>query len=107
MTTRFLDGPAKGHGLSLARAPRFLRVVIDPAGGVDALDQLTDVMRPDEVAHVYELAADIGVGFACTRGKGCRRIAIATYRIYGRQPDQDTLRDNQLWAAWAMSQANG
>lgn len=104
---RFLDGPAAGTSLVLCRAPIFLRVVIDAAGNVDALDQLDDVMRPDEVAHVYRLDDDMGVAFACTRGKGCGRLAIATYRLYARQPGQELLRDNQAWQTWAMGQANG
>lgn len=104
---RFLDGPAKGAQLSLARSPHFLRVVIDPAGNVDALDQLDDTMRPGETAHVYELSGDIGTVIACTRGKGCRTMAIAEYRLYAKQPSQELLRDNQAWQAWAMSEAHG
>jgi len=102
---QFLDGPAKDTRLDLARAPMFLRVVIDPAGKVDALDQLDDVMRPDETGHVYKLAEDVGVGFACTRGKGCRRIAIASYRLYAHQPGQELLRNNDAWQKWATAQA--
>ena len=52
--TRFLDGPAAGNALMLRRAPLFLRVTIDAAGGkVDALDQLDDDPQDGETVHVY------------------------------------------------------
>jgi hypothetical protein len=104
---RFLDGPAKGVTLSLARSPRFLRVVIDLAGQVDALDQPEDVVRAGETAYVYELFGDIGSVIYCSRGHGCRREQVAEYRQYAKQPSQELLGDNQAWQTWAMSQAHG
>lgn len=100
---RFLDGPAEGVKLSLGRAPMFLRVVIDPGGNVDALEELEDRVRDGETAHVYQLAGDYGTGFACMRGQGCR--AIAAYRLYAKQPSQDLLRDNKAWREWAIGEA--
>lgn len=105
--TRFLDGPAQGHMLSLARSPMFLRVVINDRGEVDALDQRDDAVAANETAYVYRLDEEYGVGFACTRGKGCKRIAMAAYSLHVTQPNQDVLRDNQTWQAWAMREANG
>ena len=102
---RFLDGPANGSKLSLERAPMFLRVVIDQAGGIDALDQLYDTMREGETAHVYELASTVQNVIACTRGHGCRFMAIAEYRLYAKQPSQELLRDNKAWREWAMGEA--
>lgn len=103
---RFLDGPAQGAKLSLERAPRFLRVVIDQAGEIDALDQLDDKMRAGETGHVYELASQVQNVIACTRGNGCLFMAIADYRLYAQQPSQELLRDNQAWQEWAQGQAN-
>jgi len=104
--TRFLDGPAQGTTLRLARSPMFLRVVIDAAGNVDALDQLDDDVRTGETAHVYKLFGDIGSVITCSRGRGCRMEQIAEYRLHTKQPGQELLRDNQAWQTWAMGEAN-
>lgn len=101
----FLDGPAEGGHLSLSRAPYFLRVVIDPFGTVDALDQLTDTIRDGEIAHVYVKAEDLGSVMYCRRGKGCRHEEHATYRVFAEQPGQDVLSDNERWAKWATETA--
>ena len=84
---QFLDGPAKGTSLCLNRAPMFLRVVIDPRGQVEALDQLDDTPEADEKIHVYR----------CTRGEGggCRRGVMAQYRLYEAQPSGEEARDNE------------
>lgn len=59
----FLDGPAKGSSLNLARAPVFLSVVIDSRGGkIDALDQLNDTPHPCEPIYVYRLAEPVWRG---------------------------------------------
>lgn len=99
----FLDGPAEGAHLSLSRAPYFLRVVIDPFGNVDALDQLSDTIRDGEIAHVYVKAEDLGSVMYCRRGKGCRHEEHATYRVFPEQPGQDVLGDNERWATWAVA----
>lgn len=44
--TTFTDGPAAETVLELRRAPKFLRVVRDADGTVDALDQLNDTPKP-------------------------------------------------------------
>lgn len=102
---RFLNGPAQGSSLSLQRVPYFLRVVIDPAGQVDALDQLEDTVRDGETAHVYHKVGDTGRVILCSRGKGCRSEWTAEYRLYAEQPSQDVLRDNVAWHTWAMERA--
>lgn len=104
MATRFLDGPAEGANLSLRRCPYFIRVVVDELGGVDALDQLDDTVRPGETAYVYVLRDVPTHAIACTRGKGCRSLVIAEYRLHEEQPSQDTLRDNASWQEWAADQ---
>jgi hypothetical protein len=99
----FLDGPAEGKRLSLSRAPYFLRVVIDAAGNVDALDQLSDTIRAGEVAWVYYKTEDLGGVIFCSRGKGCRHEEMATYKVFGEQPPQDLLCDNARWVEWATA----
>jgi hypothetical protein len=99
----FLDGPAEGKQLSLSRAPYFLRVVMDPFGNVDALDQLSDTIRDGEIAYVYTKAEDLGSVLYCIRGKGCRHEEHATYRVFSEQPGQDVLADNERWAEWATA----
>lgn len=100
----FLDGPAVDARLNLARTPRFLRVVVDQDGTVDALDQLTDTPRPTEAIYVYRLASMGDWVIYCTRGQGCHRAVSATYKLYPQQPTDDEARDAQRWAAWAMRQ---
>lgn len=101
----FQDGPAAGQVLELARSPLLLRIVVDPAGQVDALDQLMDTPGPAELVHVYVKAEDLGsVHIDYTDRQGRRRgktIQAATYRYYEQQPDGATVRDNLAWRKWA------
>ena len=102
----FLDGPAEGRQLSLSRAPYFLRVVIDLAGAVDALDQLDDTVRAGETAYVYQQAEDLGTAIYCSRNPSrCRTVRSAAYRLYATQPPQDVLCDNGAWSKWAVAEA--
>ena len=106
MSTRFLDGPAMNVTLNLARAPVFLRVVLD---GVvqkwNALDQLDDVPNATEDIYVYLLDGDVSHGFACSRGpSGCRRFWYADYRYYPQQPTQAELRDAEFWHRWTAEE---
>lgn len=104
----FWDGPAKGEKLSLGRAPEFLRVVIDADGTIDALDQLDDQPEPDEEIYVYrQIPGTLSGGFACTRGKGCRRLIFADYRLCETQPEAAVLRDNVRWQAWCHATWEG
>lgn len=105
MSTLFVDGPAAGTRLELRRAPYFLRVVINCAGDVDALDQLDDEPEPDEAIHVYYQSANHGSGIACTRGKGCRTFNISEYKLNAAQPTDEQARDAELWRAWVGWQA--
>ena len=101
----FLDGPAEGKQLSLSRAPYFLRVVIDADGGVDALDQLDDEIRPGETPHVYYQSEAIAHAIVCSRGRGCRSEHIANYKLFEEQPPQELLADNARWGEWAETKA--
>lgn len=102
---KFVDGPAAGSHLTLRRVPQFLRVVIDQAGGIDALDQLDDTVRDGETVHVYHRVDEVSEVILCSRGPSrCRRETWAEYRLYTQQPDQAVLRDNEVWQAWAMAE---
>ena len=102
---KFLDGPAAGSHLTLGRVPQFLRVVIDQAGGVDALDQLDDTIRDGETAYVYHREGEVSEVLVCSRGPSrCRRETWAEYRVYPEQPDQAVLRENEEWQTWAMAE---
>ena len=102
---RFLDGPAKGTVLDLRRAPLLLRVVIAADGTVDALDQLHDAPKPSEAIHVYLRQGQPTRYHVC---RSPRRLSgwhiSADYRLYGRQPDDATARDEHAWRQWAAEQ---
>lgn len=104
MSTLFIDGPAAGKRLELRRAPYYLRVVINRAGEVDALDQLDDEPKPDEAIHVYYESTNLGSGIACSRGKGCRPFNVNEYRLNAEQPTDEQARDFEKWEAWAGEQ---
>lgn len=103
MTTRFIDGPAKGIVLELERTPIFLRAVHDSRTWAwDALDQLDDEPEPSETVFVYRLDGEVSRGFACSRGKngGCRHFFHADYKLYDVQPSQEELRNAEFWQQW-------
>lgn len=103
----FKDGPAAGTSLTLARAPIYLRVVIDETTGqVDALDQMDDTPGPSERIHVYRRTIDGGMVHVCGRGsrhgRGCSAYVMASYE---HMPDVDgeSVRVNERWRAWALA----
>ena len=107
---RFSGGPAHGASLSLSRAPLFLRVVIDQAGTVDALDQLEDEPRAGEHIYVYRRdgeATHVHLQMAGPGGRGrrCRWELFAQYQIHEHQPSEATLRDQHRWQEWAQTEA--
>lgn len=107
--TRFQDGPAKGKTLMLKRAPRFLRVVEDRKGGIDALDQLEDVPHAHETIHAYEMIGERGMCHVnMGRGRG-GFYSFANYALCKTQPSDEVLRCNDDWRAWceAMRDAHG
>jgi hypothetical protein len=105
---RLLDGPAAGSTLSLQRAPVYLRVVIDPAGKVDALDQLDDMPEDDEVVYVYtkDPAGSSGTLFACGRGGAGGHSQRGHYR-HEAEVDGEAFRDNPDWQDWASNNPLG
>lgn len=106
---RFIDGPAVGHPLLLARAPLYLRVVIDAVEGtVDALDQLTDEASPCEVILAYRRRGKAGschVCFSTPRGRRGAWYATGDYEMVPDQPPDEVMRDNESWRQWATAQA--
>lgn len=104
--SRILDGPAGPTALANARAPRFLRLVIDDAGKVDCLDQLEDTPAAAERVHVYELELGTYHGVALVRmarPATCVPMATGDYR---HRPDVDgeTVRETASWRAWCEAQ---
>lgn len=91
----FSDGPAHGIILDLRRAPKFLRVVINAEGEVDALDQL----------HAYELVGKPSRYHVCRTPRRLSGWHIAAqYRHVPQQPSDATMRDTAEWQAWCLAQ---
>ncbi len=105
----FLDGPASGKSLTCARAPKFLRLVLDPDGNLDALDLLTDTPRGCETIHVYVKVEDLGSVHYSGRDRHGKRFGrweqCASYRLLDQQPADATARDTSAWRAWATARA--
>jgi hypothetical protein len=101
--TSFIDGPAKGKTLMLKRSPKYLRVVIDEAGKVDALDQLHDSPGENERVFAYRVHGEIGsVHLNMGRGRG-GFYPLAEYRLIPTQPADSVLRKNEAWRAWTIA----
>ncbi len=99
--TSFIDGPATGQTLMLRNAPQFLRVVVNHAGEIDALDLPTDTPRPDEACFVYIRQGDAGrVHLHRPKAAGSGWFAMATYRFLeaSRQPAQEQMVTAEAWA---------
>ena len=108
--TNFLNGPAAGVSLELARSPLFLRVVLGAGGVWDALDLLSDGPRVSEAVHAYRREGDAGsVHLDYTESRTGRRrgrdIAYAEYRVVAVQPADATMRDTAAWRAWCQARA--
>lgn len=108
MTTRFHGGPADGKVLCMARAPVFLRVVVE-GDAVDALDLLDDEPKVSETLHAYRKVSDDGTVHVDGRDASGKRFgrwyACATYRINDDQPDDAVMRDAAAWRKWCMDNA--
>lgn len=103
----FIDGPGLGHGLTLARAPLFLRLVVAPAGERDALDQLNDEAKPDEAIFAYRLKGEYGTLHVdrvdpITKRRVGDWYHTARYALCAEQPDYDVLSDTAKWQAWCV-----
>lgn len=103
MSTKILNGPAKGATAMLRRAPVFLRVTIDARGKVDYLDQLTDLALPGERLHAYRCVAAPTEIHVLIRGKNRSAggfYQAGEYELCPEQPDDATMRDNAKWREW-------
>lgn len=111
----FRDGPAQGAMLDLSRVPLMLRVVQNRRTGKwDALDQPDDEAHPDEEIHIYRLYDGPSMAhISCRTRSRSRWISQAVYAHLETQlhrrathpdtpamPDTESLRDNEVWAAW-------
>lgn len=104
----FIDGPAKGQPLSLARTPIMLRVVHDSAANAwDALDQLDDTPKTGERIYLYRLAGKPTWMHLDGRDKNGRRWGrtewSADYAFYAEQPPDADMRTSERWAAWCTA----
>jgi hypothetical protein len=97
--TRLLDGPAANTNLMLRRAPVFMRIVRDPEGKIDALDQLEDIPEPGERMYVYRSEPET-FGMVFIRPGG--RYEGADYR-HLPDVDPEPLRENTAWRTWASA----
>ncbi len=101
--TRFLDGPAQGQTTMLKRAPLYLRVVIDPEGKVDALDQPEDTPHAAERLYAYKHNGEVSsVHLNCRGKRGSGFYTVADYSLIADQPSDETMRDTSLWHAWVV-----
>jgi len=108
MSIKLISGPADGQTVAIDRAPFFLRIVQDSDGRIDALNELSDQIREDEVAHAYWCDEIIGrVHVCCRGGRGSGWRTIGTWRHLDEQPPQEVLRSNVAWAHWCDEQAAG
>lgn len=108
--TYFLDGPAAGVTLLLARAPQFLRAVHSARGGWDALDDVADRPKRTERITVYRRLGPVSFAFVdyCTPGGRRRgsRVAEARYGLVRPQPPESQVRDNNAWRQWCRDQSS-
>ncbi len=108
--TKFENGVAKGKILQLLRMPMpfFLRITEDKDGEIDALDMLDDEPKDSEKLYAYVKAKDDGTVHVDGRDKHGKRFgkwySCCTYRLYGEQPDDATLRGKDSWPKWCMEQ---
>lgn len=101
----FKNGPAKGQGLLLKRAPTFLRVT-ELAGKFDGLDQFNDEPDPLETITVYLLIRKTGWMHVKTT-KGGRVYISAEYELWEDQPEEEIMRSNIAWRAWCLENNPG
>lgn len=101
---KFIDGPAKGITLRLVRTPILLRVVRDPGGKFDALDQFDDVAEKNEAIFLYQMRGRGISGFIDVRDKNGKRFGEAftqfSYAVFCEEIHDDILRDNAAWSMW-------
>ncbi len=99
--TTFKDGPAAGKTLMIRRAPYYLRVTSHPIDGVDALDQIGDTAKDDEMLTAYRVIGTPGAVHLNTgRKPGGGFYPVATYEMVAKQPMDAEMRTNAAWKTW-------
>lgn len=95
----FKDGPARGKGLMLKRAPYFLRVV-EENGEFDALDMGTDSPRKGEKLYCYRMVGEPGWMHINARKGGGGFFTTAEYEMVPDQPTDEEMRTLPAWHRW-------
>ena len=96
-----LDGPCKGM-FSCARAPLYLRAVVNTQGKADVLDLVEDKPADDEVIYIYKRKgafSNIHLNFGGGRG---RFEALAEYNFLPGV-NCENARDNANWQRWTYA----
>lgn len=84
----------------LKRACRFLRVVQNHNGEIDALDQPDDRPSNSEKLFAYEIIDQPGVCHLNISGGRGGFYPSANYRILPDQPTQKLMANNLYWTVW-------
>lgn len=104
--TTLIDGPAAAKRLMLRRCARFLRVVVNAKGEIDALDQPDDKPAADETIYAYEVVGKPGAVHLNTRGQpGGGFYPIAEYKFITEQPPQAVMMNRREWFDWTEQRA--
>lgn len=95
----FIDGPAEGVQLDLARNPYYLRVVRGIDGKWDALDQLDDDPALGDEIFIYRRGETMGHVLMTPRKESCWLVDYeATDEI-----DPEGMEDPEAWKAAATA----
>ena len=95
---KFLDGPAAGKSLACARAPLFLRVVVDADGNLGA-ERITVLQALAWFVQLNELPADVPFPARPDAGYNAEQIAgghLAEWSRIRRESERDTARAGRL-----------
>lgn len=103
----FIDGPAKGQTMDLARVPFYLRATHSESRGWKALEYPGDTPCPDESLHLYYFFKDTGAVHLDYRDRrtgqrSAKTVRCADYRLCPVQPGDAILRDYTRFHAWCM-----
>jgi hypothetical protein len=102
---RFLDGPAAGQLLPLRTCPQFLRVVVDPIGKVDVLDQPEDFPRDNETIFAYRMVENTfrRVWVRAQKREASGAYDSGDYKLIVPQPSEPALLSRGLWVDWVKN----
>lgn len=102
----FTDGAASGSSFLSHRAPQLLRIVINEAGDIDALTDVSDEPKPGEVCHAYERCRTnpmVQIDRSARHPPPVTgKFPSTIYRSVTPQPGQDVMKDNAKWREWCV-----